>query len=99
MSAQLDQLHVTGLSCCVRLCMYMRVRESALLLLLHMCVKSQKSGQLQMCMYVCMYVCLGVCVCVRAHYFVYTAATNLKFTSGTNLIAKHIPSLLQPTFN
>ena len=65
MSAQLDQLHVTGLSCCVRLCMYMRVRESALLLLLHMCVKSQKSGQLQMCMYVCMYVCVYARTCVH----------------------------------
>ena len=35
---QLDRLHVAGLSCCVRLCLYMRVQDSELLLLLCVCV-------------------------------------------------------------
>ena len=54
-SAQLrsDRLHVAGLSCCVRLCMYTRVHDSVLLLCV--CVKSQKNGQSQLCICVCMY--------------------------------------------
>ena len=48
--AQLDRLPVAGLSCCVRLCMYMRVHESVVVV--------------RVCVCVCVYVC--VCVCVRA---------------------------------
>ena len=57
-SAQLrsDRLHVAGLSCCVRLCMYTRVHDSVLLLCV--CVKSQKNGQSQLCIYMC--VCIWV---------------------------------------
>ena len=37
-----------------------RVHESVLLLLLCVCIKSQKSGQLQLCM--CVYICMSVCM-------------------------------------
>ena len=55
---------MSDLSCCVRLCMYMLVHESVLLLLcVYVCVKLQGSGQLQLRMYA--HTC--VCVCVHGH--------------------------------
>ena len=66
-SAQQELLLVACLSCCVRLCMYMCVHESVLLLLLCVSVKSQKSGQLQLGMCVCTYACVYAHACAHVH--------------------------------
>ena len=67
-SAQLDWLHVAGLSCCVRLCIHVHVCSWVCCA----CIKSQKSVQSELCMFVCMcmqahlslsLVCGCVCIC------------------------------------
>ena len=55
-SEQLDRLPVAGLSCCVRLCMYLRVHESVLLLLL--CVYVRVCQVAEMWSVTTVYICV-----------------------------------------